>query len=489
MSWSRLARLAVVGIAGAVLARRWWRPRREPLRPGSWRTRISTHDSFQHDRLDSLGYDWSRVADPGTAPQHPFKIYVPTTTEDLVAVVEEARALGESPKVRGMGHSSNDLVLAGGGSVILTERLDRVIEIDEDAMTVTVQAGAVSAQLDDLLAARGLGLPVVGDHDEITIGGFASVGGISHASHRFGMFVDQVAAVEYVTWEGKVVHCSPTEQPDHFYRVLAGTGRHGIIATMTLRIIRIDKYGTVLEHHQSHYRELTSFIAGSSGHIHDPGDALYERGLWLDFWIGGRKLSIGQFSLYKATAQAPAAFLRDRIAHGWLHRLGYVGGRLPPALDEQVKHLGFAGVLYGPRFATIKNIEFFTDKIIDSTVGAPSRMLTLLAPVDRYDELVAAAHRLVSGYQERTTCFAYVAFYVKAVTSPYLGRSSGNDRFFELIMYLGVDPERFDGTILDALVSDFDDLCLDHGAFRYLHTLTSTDDRRARLDPNSFDAV
>ncbi len=483
--WAVIAAVA----AGAVTTRGWWRPRRSPLRPGSWRTRISTHDTFDHDHLDSLGYDWSRVADPGVAPRHPFRIYTPTTTEDLVAVVTEAKALGEPLRIRGKGHSSNDLVLADGGSVVLTDRLDRVIAIDEEAMTVTVQAGAITAKLDDLLAARGLGLPVVGDHDEITVGGFASVGGISHASHRFGMFVDQVTELEYVTWDGEVVHCSPTERPDHFSRVLAGTGRHGIIATMTLRVIRIDKYGTVLEHDQSHYRDLESFLTATSALIHDPGDALYERGLWLDFWMGGRKLSIGQFSLYKATAQSPAAFLRDRIGHGWLHRLGYLGGRLPAAVDEQVKHVGFAGVLYGPRFATIKNIEFFTDKIIDSTVGAPSRMLTLLAPVDRYATLLAAAHRLVSEYQERLTCFAYVAFYVKAVTSPYLGRSSGDDHFFELIMYLGVDPERFDERALDGLVSDFDDLCIEHGAFRYLHTRTSTDTRRDKLDPNAQPAT
>jgi FAD binding domain len=120
--------------------------------PG-WKRRINSHESFTHDSIDSLGYDWSRVADPSVAPKIPFKVYLPRTTDDIVRAVREAKSLGERLAIRSKGHSSNDLVLTDGGSLLLTEKLNQVVEVDEETMTATVQSGAVSAEVDDLLAA------------------------------------------------------------------------------------------------------------------------------------------------------------------------------------------------------------------------------------------------------------------------------------------------------------------------------------------------
>ena len=120
-------------------------------------------------------------------------------------MLKEAKQLGDTLVVRSKGHSSNDLVLAGGGSMLVTEKLSGSIELDESAMTVQVQGGQISAELDEWLAARGLGLPIIGDHNHITVGGFASVGGISGASHWQGLFVDNVVALELVDWDGNLV--------------------------------------------------------------------------------------------------------------------------------------------------------------------------------------------------------------------------------------------------------------------------------------------
>ncbi len=233
------------------------------FRKSTWRNRITSHETFTHDSLDSLGYDWERIANPNIKPRYPLKVYLPQTTDDIVKVLKEVKALGEKLAIRSKGHSSNDLVLAeAGGSVLVTEKLNQVLEINEDNMTVTVQAGAVSAQIDDRLSTMGLGLPIIGDHNHITVGGFASVGGISPASHRFGLFVDTVQRIEYVNWDGEVVVASRTENPEQFFAVLTGRGQHGVIATITVQIIRVDKYGTVLENHQNHYYDVDAFIQG-----------------------------------------------------------------------------------------------------------------------------------------------------------------------------------------------------------------------------------
>ena len=33
----------------------------------SWRGKIESHETFSHDSLDSLGYDWERIGNPNTS--------------------------------------------------------------------------------------------------------------------------------------------------------------------------------------------------------------------------------------------------------------------------------------------------------------------------------------------------------------------------------------------------------------------------------------
>jgi hypothetical protein len=489
---SKKSKLGLVGAAAAVaLVTRPLR-REKALNTGgppparSWRMRITSHETFDHDSIDSLGYDWSRIGHPDIAPKFPLKIYLPRSTDDLVKIVREAKQLGETLMIRSKGHSSNDLVLKEGGAVVVTEKLNQIIEIDEDAMTATVQSGAISAQVDDFLATKGLGFPIIGDHNHITVGGFASVGGISPASHRFGLFIDTIERLEYVNWDGEVIRCSRTEKPDHFFKVLAGWGQHGIIATITVNIIKIDKYGTVLENEQSRYRDVEAFIAGSKKFIEDPGDSLYERGVWIDFKLPKRRLTVGQFSAYYETPQSRLHKVRNRASYGYLHRIGYMAGRLPPGADRTLKYVGTMGVIFSPKFATIKNIEFFTDKILDSTVGDPTRMFIVLAPLHAYEDLFRDSFNLMVDYRERTGCFTFVSVYVKCITSDYLSQGSDQKRFCELMFYMGINNKNMTEELLEEVTSDFDDITIKHGGFRYMHSKTVKDSRLAKIDPNAY---
>ena len=363
---------------------------------GTWQSRISSHEAFSHDSIDHLGYDWSRVAHPHAAPVRPLKVYLPESLEEVVRCIKDANTLGEKIIVRSKGHSSNGLVLSDRGSILLIERLNKVLEINEAAMTATVMSGVVSAELDDVLADRGLGLPIIGDHNHITTGGFVSVGGISPASHRFGMFVDNVLRIQYVDWDGNAGWCSATENSGMFDRLRAGLGRHGVIVAMTVKLIRVDKYTTILRNEQTHYRTVDTFIAGSSKYIYDPGDALYERGVYVEFLkSNGKPLGIGQFSAYKPTKQSGYARFRNAAAYNYLHGIGYMAGKLPARLDKLLKYVGITGVLWSPTYANIKNIEFFTDKILDSTVGDPTQMFIVLAPLANYAELFRESFELM----------------------------------------------------------------------------------------------
>lgn len=479
--------LTLLSSLGAALAALTVAPaskRRLKTASTTWRGRIESHETFTHDSIESLAYDWERIGNPKIEPKYPFKVYLPRTTQDVAEAVREVKQLGQELKIRSKGHSSNDLVLADRGCVMLMQGMDEIVGFDEAAQTVTVQAGAINALLDDYLAERGYGLPVIGDHKDITVGGFVSVGGISPASHRFGMFIDNVEALEFVDWDGEVRRCSRTENSEDYYNLLAGLGRHGVITEAVLRVIPIDKYRTIWVNDQAHYRTMDDFIAGTKPIIEDPGDTMMERGVWVDFALPGRHISIGQFSAYKETSQGPIHKARNTASYGVLHGMGLVAGRLPDKLDKALKYVGITGVLLSPKYASIKNIEFFTDKLLDSTVGDPTRMLIVLGPLDRYEQLFRQLWGLLESYREEHKCFTFLSVYVKSIRSDYLARD-GQDRFCELMFYVGVDPERMSPELLDEIVDKFDDIVIENNAYKYMHTRTVTDpERRAKVDPN-----
>lgn len=445
----------------------------------------TSHEAFHHDSIDHLGYDWERVANPNISPKYPLKIYLPQSTDDVVSAVKECKKLNQTLAVRSKGHSSNDLVLVEGGAVLLTEKLNQLMSVDERQREVTVQSGAVLADIDAHLAKLALGLPVIGDHNHITAGGFAAVGGISPASHRYGLFLDQVLALEFVSWEGEARWLDRNNNLDEMERILGSLGRFGVITQMRLRVIPVDKLNTVFENERTLYRDLHDFVKESAEFIDDPGDAAMERGVFVDFPIAGTPQRFGQFSRYRQTKQTIQAKLGNEIAYGVLHAIGNVAGRLPRRLDEALKYAGIAGIMLSPRYASIKNVESFTDRVLDSSVGDPTRMFIVLAPKAAYADIFRQLYEICLNVRARHEALTFVSIYVKAIKSPYLKRATGEASYAELMLYLGINPDRMTPAVLEETVEQIDDLCISHGALRYMHSRTVKDEKRlAKIDPN-----
>jgi FAD/FMN-containing dehydrogenase len=475
---------SVAGTALAVLNRMLSRP----PGPDSWHANISSHVAFEHDSIDALGYDWGRIADPAVPPRYPKKIYLPQTADDVARMVIETKRLGERLAVRAKGHSSNNLVLTDG-SVLLTEKLDRVLALDRERQTVTVQAGIVLATLDDYLWKHGLGLPVIGDHNHITAGGFASVGGFGPAAHRYGLFVDTVLALEYVTWDGEIRNCSRDDDPGVFFRLLTGQGRYGIITALTVKVIAIDKYRTIVRNDRTNYYRFERFVTAAESALRDPGDALYMRALWLyGPAVPGKYISIGSIQLHRATTQAWWKSLRNRVNHAYLHSLGLLSGRLPASLEQVVEGLGAQGLFFAPRYATVKNLERFLDQVIDYSGSDPNRFVIIWTPIDAWAPLFREVYALMMDFKKRYACFTFITADNGTIRSDYLAHGDpALATYVHMFFELGIDLGAIDDEIFDDFISRIDDLCIAHGAYRYMHTRTVDDpERRARVDPNTY---
>lgn len=274
--------------------------------------------------------------------------------------MKELARLQKPYKIRSQGHSSNDLVLADRGAVICMQRMNKILRFDPQDGHVTVQSSAILADVDTFSITKDYGLPIIGDHNHITAGGFASVGGISPASHRHGLFVDNVLELEYVTPAGEIRTVS-AKRGREFSQLLTGLGRFGVITSLKCRVIPVKKTTTVLRNDRKLFATAESFVNATGAMIRAPGDVVMERGVWLNMPLNGWELNVGQFSAYHEVKQALLPRLIDKTSYGYLHALGYIAGRLPSQLDVLIKYLGMGGIVFSPWFATYKNVERFTD--------------------------------------------------------------------------------------------------------------------------------
>ncbi|WP_051939866.1 FAD-binding oxidoreductase [Phaeacidiphilus oryzae] len=469
----------------------------------------TSHKGLHHQWLEELGQDWSVVAEPDRPPRPPFKVYLPRDAEEAARALRECALLGEPPVLRGQAHSSNELVTAvqqpQRGGLLLTTEMNRVLDVDPVAGTATVQSGAVLADIDRILSEHPggpVGLPVIGDHTDITAGGFASVGGVGPASHRFGLFADNVVAAQYATPEGELRRCAldgPPEERRELLRLLLGTGRHGLLTELTLRTIPIDKYRTLLRLHRHLTTSLDEFLPRVGALLRAPDPAMrYERVIWLDVRYGPFAAQLGEICAYHASSRNGVKSAVEKAGYGYLKGIGFLAGRWPSPIDETLRLLGTAGVFTSPLWATVKDVERFTDLVMDYGVGDPPRWLVSFVPADRFEEFFEQARGLLAAERARSGAVGDIAMFAKGIDSRYLAGDAdtapppggtppaASRRYAEVICFFGCPPDRMTAPILAGLVDSFDELTLRCGGYRYLHTLTTTDpERRARLDANT----
>jgi L-gulono-1,4-lactone dehydrogenase len=163
----------------------------------------------------------------------PAAVEQPESELEVVEAVQRARSAGQTVKVVGAGHSFTDIACTDG-RLLRLDRLDRVVALDAEARTVTVEGGIPLWKLNEELATRGLALANLGDIDRQSISG-----AIATATHgggkRFGGLATFVQGLELVTAGGDVLRCSPDEEPDVFACARVGLGALGVVTKVTLQ--------------------------------------------------------------------------------------------------------------------------------------------------------------------------------------------------------------------------------------------------------------
>jgi FAD-linked oxidoreductase len=171
----------------------------------------------------------------GTESATGVEILRPSSTDELAAAVKTAAEQGKKLKAVGAGHSFTGCSVPEQ-VMIRMDGLSSIIHADKESGLVTVGAGTGLRKLNAGLAAFDLAIANLGDIDKQTISGAISTG--THGTGaRLGGLATQVVALDLVTADGSVLHCSAEENPDVFAAARVSVGALGVISSLTLQCV------------------------------------------------------------------------------------------------------------------------------------------------------------------------------------------------------------------------------------------------------------
>lgn len=190
--------------------------------------------------------DWSWAAVAALAagrPQgHPDLIVRPHDVSE-VAVAVRAAAEHNVPVVPWGGGSGvqGAAVPVQGGIVLDLTALTAVRDINEQAMTATVEAGLICDRFEETLNARGLTFPHYPASSWLgTLGGYVSTRGSGVMSTRYGTIVDMVLSLEVVLPDGSIAQTLAVPRhaagPDLAGLFVGAEGTLGVVTAATVRI-------------------------------------------------------------------------------------------------------------------------------------------------------------------------------------------------------------------------------------------------------------
>ncbi|MCW3978323.1 MAG: FAD-binding oxidoreductase, partial [Candidatus Bathyarchaeota archaeon] len=161
----------------------------------------------------------------------------PKSVEEVSQIVEYAN--GNDIPVVPRGASTwgyGGTIPTNGGIVLALTDLKKIVDLDREGMTVTVEAGLRWKMLMEFLDERALVFNVYpSSAPSATIGGWLATGGLGIGSLKYGHLKEHVKEMRVVTPMGETLTLSNDEDPE-FDSFIGSEGTLGVIAEVKLEV-------------------------------------------------------------------------------------------------------------------------------------------------------------------------------------------------------------------------------------------------------------
>ncbi|HEY3309982.1 MAG TPA: FAD-linked oxidase C-terminal domain-containing protein [Desulfuromonadaceae bacterium] len=137
----------------------------------------------------------------------PGAVLLPGSTEEVAATLRFCHGAGVSVTPRGSGTNlSGGSISSNEGVVLQTSRLNRIVEVDEENLTATVEPGVITSLLHREVESRGLFYPPdPGSMNISTMGGNVAENSGGLRGLKYGVTADYVMGLQTILADGELL--------------------------------------------------------------------------------------------------------------------------------------------------------------------------------------------------------------------------------------------------------------------------------------------
>ncbi len=255
-------------------------------------------------------------AEPGEAVQ-------PTTVEEITAVIARADAEGKSVIPWGGGTAQDYGYLPRRCDILLDlSRLSRIIAHEPGDMTVTVEAGATLAQVQQTLAQHGQFLPLdPPDADKATIGGILATNAFGPSRPGYGTARDWLIGLKVVDAKGRVVkgggkvvkNVTGYDLPKLHVGAL---GTLGVIVEATFKLAPLPEASETLSYQFAAPADSTGFLSSVHATLSPTRMILLDAAATPEQAVSAENIVFVTFEGQREVVGSAAARARDRLDAG-----------------------------------------------------------------------------------------------------------------------------------------------------------------------------